>query len=243
MSLLSVSKTKNRHGQKRLELSCMVQIKVNKPITQSEKAYHILKKMIICGDLSEGDAISILSLSEQLGIGRTPITAACQHLEYYGLVRIIPKQGVWVNTISIEEAREIYEARAAIETFFIRKAMSSLTQADIEALSASIERQLQLGEEANYHEYMAEDTYFHSYCMSKYPNKTLAQMYDQLLARISLCGIKNASKELTRKSRLEAAIQDHREIIRCIQRKDIEAAGQAMTQHITSGYLKLTGTL
>ena len=55
------------------------------------------------GVFKQGEVISILALSQDFGISRTPITIACQQLEYEGFLDIAHKQGVIVRPISISE--------------------------------------------------------------------------------------------------------------------------------------------
>jgi len=213
-------------------------IEPSKPNTQSEKAYRILKKMIMCGNIREGEVMSTVMLSEQLGIGRTPVSNACQRLEHDGLVRVIPKQGVWVNALTIDQAVEIYESRATIEAFFARKSINFFEQSDIDTLNTSVERQLALGEKKDYAGYIAEDSFFHRYSMSKYKNDTLMEMYDRIIDRIFLYGVRSVSNN---ESRIENATQEHREIIRCIENKDVDSMVKALESHIMNGYIQLTG--
>ena len=215
----------------------MSQIISNKSEAQSEKAYRTLKKMIMCGDIREGEVISTVMLSEQIGIGRTPLSNACRRLEYDGLVRVIPKQGVWVNTLSIDQAMEIYESRATIESFFARKAIGSLGQSDIDALTASVERQRVHGTNRDYSNYIEEDTFFHRYNMLKYRNNMLTEMYDRLVDRMYLYGVKSVSGD----TRIDSAIQEHCEIIERLKSKDADGAVKALENHIMNGYIHLTG--
>jgi DNA-binding GntR family transcriptional regulator len=212
-------------------------ISTKKHIGQSEKAYLILKEMIIRGEIRQGEVLSIMLLSEQLQIGRTPISNAFQRLECEGLVRIIPKQGVLILTLSINDAREIYEARVAIESFFARKAFDGLTQKDVAILKTSMEKQTYFGEKKDHYSYIEEDTFFHRYFMNKYDNHTLTEMYDQLINRIVMFGIRSSSNA----SRFHSAIKEHYEIVRCIEEKDIAGFNKAIEQHIMNGYIFLTG--
>ena len=67
----------------------------------SEFAYNEIKAKILNGELRQGEAISINAIAEELNISRTPVTNACQKLEFEKLLTILPKQGVVINTISI----------------------------------------------------------------------------------------------------------------------------------------------
>jgi DNA-binding GntR family transcriptional regulator len=224
---------RRRHGR-----SGMTSLLANpRSVSQTEKAYQTLKDMILRGDIRPGEALSILQLSEHLRIGRTPISNACQRLEYDGLLRVIPKQGVWINTISIDEVQDIYESRAAIENFFNRKAFERYTLEDVENLRASAARQVELGRDGDIYGYMKEDTYFHRYPMQIYQNQTLIDLYGRLTNRIFMFGIRNA----TNADRVYHANLEHLAIIKSIEEGDADGLVKAVEQHIMNGYIQLTG--
>ncbi len=205
--------------------------------SQSEKAYSRIKEMILREELRQGDVISTLMLSEELGIGRTPLTSAFQRLEYDGLVRVIPKQGVLVSALTIDDAREIYESRAAVESFFARKSFDLLDESDAAYLEELVEKQVSCGEKGDLYGFMEQDTLFHRYAMRKYDNKTLMETYDRLLDRIFLLGVKNSSSAM----RFKSAIAEHRCAIACIRGKDKSGYVDAVERHIANGYASLTG--
>ena len=208
-----------------------------KPISQTEQAYQTIKEMILRGDIQQGEALSILMLCDRLGIGRTPVTAACQRLEYDGLIRVIPKQGVWVNTVPIDQAKEIYESRAAIEGYFARKAFEHFTSEDVAALKTLIEEQLAFGQQGDVYNYMLKDAEFHRYSMGKHPNGTLRELHTKLTERIFPFGMRNAASE----ARVQQAIREHRRIVRCIENQDGGAIVGAVEEHIMNSYIELTG--
>ena len=52
-----------------------------------------------------------------MGVSRPSIREALRALEADGLVNIVPHRGPVVSTISLEEARQLYAARAVLEGF------------------------------------------------------------------------------------------------------------------------------
>lgn len=55
-------------------------------------------------------------LCEQTGVSRTCVREALRHLESEGLVERVPNRGLFVATVTPDEARQIYEVRAALES-------------------------------------------------------------------------------------------------------------------------------
>lgn len=122
--------------------------------TLTEKAYRIIKNDILYGKFKQNEVISINALSDELGISRTPITNAFQKLELEDFVTVLPKQGVFVKPITITETREIYELRAAIETFSAKRAFDMINEENIEWLKESVKKQKKFLDDENYQSFM-----------------------------------------------------------------------------------------
>lgn len=201
----------------------------------SIKAYENIKNMILSGELKQGQAISINSMAETLGISRTPVTNACQKLEYEKLLTIVPKQGVIINTISIEDACGIYELRAAIESYNAKRVMEMMTDDDIAILKKSVEKQSAFVAAGNAHAFMDEDHYFHRYILSKNMNQELLSVINQLYDRAYMLGIKNSLS-----IRLTESIDEHKKIIDALEKKDRQGFADAIEENILNGFRSLT---
>ena len=141
----------------------------------SHIAYEKIKEKILSGELEQGKAFSINQMAEKLQISRTPVTNACQRLENEKLLKILPKQGAVINTISIETARGIYELRAAIESYNARKVFDLLSDSDIIYLEDSVLKQKEFSKDGKIKEFMDEDSAFHRYILEKNRNKELVR--------------------------------------------------------------------
>ena len=56
------------------------------------------------------------TLCEQTGVSRTCVREALQHLESEGLVNRVANKGLFVASVTADEARQIYEVRASLES-------------------------------------------------------------------------------------------------------------------------------
>jgi hypothetical protein len=74
-----------------------------------QKAYQILKSMIIERQLLPGDKIPQEKLAEDLGISRTPLVNALKFLENEKLVQCLPRRGFFVRHFSKREMISIFE--------------------------------------------------------------------------------------------------------------------------------------
>ena len=76
-----------------------------------------LREAIMSGTLKPGQRLVERELCEMTGVSRPSIREALRLLEADGLVNTVPHRGPVVSTISLEEAKQLYTARAVLEGF------------------------------------------------------------------------------------------------------------------------------
>lgn len=200
-------------------------------------AYTTLKNKIVSGELKQGEVISIAAMSRTLNISRTPLANACQKLERDRLVTIIPKQGVVINSVSIVEAREVYELRAAVETYAARKVFDYATEQDIAMLEKSFQRQTEYVEKADPEKFMKEDLWFHKYLLSIRKNSQFLYVIDHVMDKSYLLGLESCRS----KGRLQKSLEEHKSIIDALKVRDREKFVFAVERNILNGLMNLTG--
>jgi len=100
-------------------------------ISMSDRAYGIIEELIVMLELEPGQMISESMLVEQFGIGRTPVREALQRLAREGLVNILPRRGMQVSTINVEEHLELLRTRRAVESLMAELACERATDEEI----------------------------------------------------------------------------------------------------------------
>jgi DNA-binding GntR family transcriptional regulator len=98
--------------------------------TLAEKAFISLQEAILTGSLSPGERIPIEDLASALEMSPMPVREAIRRLDALGLVENIPHKGARVTELSIEDLREIYEARLSLEPLAIARAAERFTPED-----------------------------------------------------------------------------------------------------------------
>ena len=76
-----------------------------------ESVFFALEEEILSGKLKRGETLTEISLSQRLGVSRTPIRGALSRLGDEGIVEIHPNRGAVVVGIGDEELRDIYKIR------------------------------------------------------------------------------------------------------------------------------------
>jgi DNA-binding GntR family transcriptional regulator len=99
-----MTRTIGANGEQRAKKSSLV-----------EDAYQALKKVIRNNELAPGYQGSEQEIALRLGMSRTPVHEALIRLQEEGLVRVLPKRGVLICTLSPDDMREVYDVIIALE--------------------------------------------------------------------------------------------------------------------------------
>lgn len=202
----------------------------------TEFAYNYIKEKIIKGEFKSSEILSISSLAETLNISRTPVNNACQRLEAENLLIIVPKQGVIVKSATIGEFRNLYELRAAIETYAAKLAFSNITEHDIKKLNESLALQEKALSPINEYEFMIEDMKFHQFLISKSENPQFISIIDNINNQSIIAGMKNFSNP----KRICDSFEEHKKIIDALKNKDKNEFIRLIEENIINGYINLT---
>ena len=98
--------------------------------TLAEKAFISLHRAILTGGLEPGARLLIDDLAETLGMSAMPVREAVRRLGAMGLVVNVPHKGARVTELSVQDLREVYEARLVLEPLAIYRAAMVFTDED-----------------------------------------------------------------------------------------------------------------
>ena len=87
-----------------------------------QQIYAILMELIVTIQLKPGQIMSEKEISESLKASKTPVREALIKLEDTGLVRVVPKSGTYVSSISLERYIEACFTRLQLEVGAVRRA-------------------------------------------------------------------------------------------------------------------------
>ncbi len=109
---------------------------MQKIITTSvgDQSYELLLNSIITGELAPGERIIELDLAAKFDISRTPLREALHRLEQDGMLVRLPKRGLAVSPVSVEEAEQLSVVRSYIEGLAVRLTTENLTDQQIDYL-------------------------------------------------------------------------------------------------------------
>ncbi len=80
-----------------------------------------IREQIITGELAPGQKLNEVQLADKFKISRPPLREAFRTLEKELLLVSVPRKGSFVSEISVENLRQVYEARLMIEEHAIER--------------------------------------------------------------------------------------------------------------------------
>jgi DNA-binding GntR family transcriptional regulator len=105
----------------------------------AEAALERLRESIIMGELTPGTPLRLEDLARSLGMSISPIREAVRQLEALGLAEHVPHHGAKVMGLDVEELRELFSIRLALEGMAVRRAAELFEPADEEKARAALE--------------------------------------------------------------------------------------------------------
>ncbi len=104
----------------------------------AEAALERLREAIILGELTPGTPLRLEDLARSLGMSISPIREAVRQLEALGLAEHVPHVGAKVMGLDVEELRELFSIRLALESMAVRRAAELFEPADEEQARAAL---------------------------------------------------------------------------------------------------------
>jgi DNA-binding GntR family transcriptional regulator len=179
--------------------------------------------------LPPGTRLGEKSLCEIFGVSRTLIRRVLQRLASEHMVESRPHRGACVARPSVEEAREVFEARRALEAHVIERLAGVLTP----AAAGRLRRHMRLEREAH----AAGDRgrmirvsgEFHLLLAELAGNRAIARFLRELVSRTSLIiALYEAPGESC------CSFGDHAQIIEALVSRQARVADRAMRAHLLS---------
>jgi DNA-binding GntR family transcriptional regulator len=198
--------------------------KLSAPQNLTALAYESIKKSILEGNLGPDVRLTEESLSQQLGISKSPIREALNGLQNEGLIRIEPRRGAYLRRFSIKEVEDLYNLREALEVYAV--SVARITPELIEELKSSVERTKKYLISHDKIRHIEEDTRFHGIIAKATDNQELCRVLGNIQNQIWLlrCQTYNLSSS--------SAPRTHAAILHAFEQGDREKAQIAMREHI-----------
>jgi DNA-binding GntR family transcriptional regulator len=187
-----------------------------------------LRAAIMSGNLKPGQRLVERELCEMMGVSRPSIREALRLLEADGLVNTVPHRGPMVSTISLEEARQLYAARAVLEGFAGRECARLHDPAVVRKIGEALTRLKAALAESDMIAVLEAKTDFYAALIGGCQNAFIERMLKPLHDRITLLRITSMSHP----KRVNKSLREVTAIWRAIQSGDEDLAERCCVDHI-----------
>jgi DNA-binding GntR family transcriptional regulator len=201
------------------------------------KVAEVLNADILSGKLNPGQRVDLNHYSALLNVSITPLRDAAKYLESFGLIRVLPRRGVFVAELTAKDMKDIFDVRIALEGLAIRLATPRIPLEKIERAlklyksvrdAASIDRRKRL--------LLKVDLLIHTLGLEYCGNPRLQKMMEGLRDLIKWC-------QRTIILRLEepymSTLPEHIAICEAVSARDPDRAAAAMTEHLSNTLVRI----
>lgn len=186
------------------------------------QVYDHLRDELLSGSLRAGERIDLDALARSLGVSRTPLREALIILDSEGFVTILPRSGIIINALTLDDIRDLYEIIGSLEgaaLFAAKDAMDSRAVDDMAALNGDMSSALDAEDWEGFYRLNLQ---FHGSFLKFSTNSALLRAID--LARRRLYDFPRKRGVLTEWER--ASILEHDRIVDFLRAGDFRAAAE-----------------
>jgi GntR family transcriptional regulator, rspAB operon transcriptional repressor len=203
---------------------------------EREEAYKIIQELILTMQIKPGEAVTETSLSQKIGIGRTPVREALKILEQEGLI-VTNNRRKRVYMLTVKEIEEIFDLKICIESSVVKWATINGSKEDCLKLDSLVEQMKHLStseardeesEKRRLGEWLKIDNELHSTIFRMAGNKRAEQIIRNLNTQWHRLRIGIYTME----GRTEKAATEHESFVRAMVKGDETAAELNMRVHL-----------
>ena len=192
--------------------------------------------MILAGDLPAGGKLNEATVADMLGVSRGPVREAFRALEQAGLVQTEKNRGVFVRQVSLEEANEIYEVRAALEAQIGRLAAQRAKPAHLERMRAIVKRMHAAGRKRDPDAYFPLNIEFHEVLAEAAANRALATHYRRVVNELNLYRREAIQRNV---DVIPLSTREHEAVVEAVAKGDAALAERLLYDHVINSRSRL----
>ena len=200
-----------------------------------EEAAELLRQRIFSRALEPGAWIDEATISEELGISRTPLREALKVLAAEGLVTMKLRRGAYVTEMSEKDLRDVYHLLGLLESDAAGVVAATASPAQLQQLQ---DLHAELETASSEHErFFAVNERFHLLLLDLADNRWRSQMVADLRKVMKL----NRHHSLFTQGRPEESLNEHRALMDALERRDGALATRLMRAHFDNGLAAAAG--
>lgn len=188
-----------------------------------------LRQAIVEREFAPGQRLVERELVDRLQVSRATVRESLRELEAEGLVTVIPQRGAVVAMISLQEAADICEARAAIESLLVRRFVERAGDEHLDRLVGALDQLRDaIVSGRPIREIRDVKSKFYDVLVDGADSAVLATMLSSLLARVSLL----RARSLTHEGPPMESLGEVQTLVKAISVRDADEAARLCAEHV-----------
>jgi DNA-binding GntR family transcriptional regulator len=200
-----------------------------------DEVYQKIKEMIYYNRLAPGQKIVYADMAARLHTSSTPVIQALKRLEASRLVIHVHNKGYFVGEITESEARQLYQAREALETYIIPSVIQNLTPQMLDDIKTAFKKH----EKANRRMLILVDAQFHLKIAEIAQNEIIYQILKDIFEKIYL----KYRPEYMDDEWGKKVVKQHHELLESLREGEAEKTVRIVRKHIKTGMDYVIGSL
>ena len=132
---------------------------------------------ILNGEYNAGDRVVETRVAQQLGVSQGAVREALRELEWMGFLETRPYSGSFVKDLSVDDLKELYPVRAALEALAARLATPRLTNGQLDELEELVDEMVRVSEAGDSRRMVEMNYAFHQTIINASDNSVLIRSW------------------------------------------------------------------
>jgi len=205
-------------------------VQVQSPLMtgNDEAVYATLSQALLTGALPAGTQLIETRLAAIFGVSRERVRKVLHRLGHERLLELVPNKGAFVKAPSLEQARDIYEARRVVEGGIVARLAQRLTPQQREGLRAHLEAEVQAAADGDRAASIQLSGQFHLLLAQATASAAVLENLRELVSRTSMLVALFEEDGASR-----CGCEEHQAIFQQLEAGDMGGAVNAMYSHLS----------
>lgn len=207
--------------------------------TVAEEVYRALKRDVITLRHLPGAALTEQGLASLYGSSRVPVREACRRLQQEGLLTGVPYKGYFVQQVSLQDIRDSFDLRLALERHALARAAERATPPELRRLADLAATEYTFHDWASYTEFLERNEDFHVQLAALSGNRRLVAALRDLIGtmqRFFLLGLDLGDFAAEMRG-------EHEELVERLERGDVTTAAACLERQILASRDRILSAL
>jgi DNA-binding GntR family transcriptional regulator len=174
------------------------------------------------------EKLSVVALSSELGVSRTPVRLALERLRNEGLVRYSPTDNGWTTIpVTKKDLEEILDLQEALESIVVRRAAERIDRESAKTLLGASTAMQDAARAGDLAKWLEADRRYHNLLYDLAGNERLRQ----ILGRLDNQFFRLHMGHIVYENRMGEAAREHQSLAEAIIAGDVQLALERLLEH------------